>query len=42
VPEEGAQIVLVLGGAEGSPEINVAVLNMYYEVLRKRKDRYMI
>lgn len=42
VPEEGAQVVLVLGGAEGSPEINVAVLNMYYEVLRKRKDRYMI
>ncbi|KAK3160939.1 hypothetical protein QOZ80_1BG0068800 [Eleusine coracana subsp. coracana] len=42
VPEEGAQVVLVLGGAEGSPEINVAVLNMYYEMLRRRKDRYII
>ncbi|XP_062211639.1 uncharacterized protein LOC133912760 [Phragmites australis] len=42
VAEEGAQVVLVLGGAEGSPELNVAVLNMYYEMLRKRKDRYII
>ncbi|KAL6607993.1 hypothetical protein ACP70R_041056 [Stipagrostis hirtigluma subsp. patula] len=41
-PDEGAQVVLVLGGVEGSPEINVAVLNMYYEMLRMRKDRYII
>nr|CAB3473192.1 unnamed protein product [Digitaria exilis] len=40
--EQEAQVVLVLGGAEGSPEINVAVLNVYYEMLRKRKDRYII
>ncbi|KAK8452847.1 hypothetical protein SEVIR_5G182900v4 [Setaria viridis] len=40
--EQDAQVVLVLGGAEGSPEINVAVLNVYYEMLRKRKDRYII
>lgn len=40
--EQEAQVVLVLGGAEGSPEINVGVLNVYYEMLRKRKDRYII
>lgn len=39
--EHEAQVVLVLGGAEGSPEINVAVLNVYYEILRS-KDRYII
>jgi UDP-N-acetylglucosamine--N-acetylmuramyl-(pentapeptide) pyrophosphoryl-undecaprenol N-acetylglucosamine transferase len=39
--EHDAQVVLVLGGAEGSPEINVAVLNVYYEILRS-KDRYII
>uniref|UniRef100_A0A0A9DMX9 Glycosyltransferase family 28 C-terminal domain containing protein n=1 Tax=Arundo donax TaxID=35708 RepID=A0A0A9DMX9_ARUDO len=32
----------MLGGAEGSPELNVVVLNMYYEMLRNRKDRYII
>ncbi|KAL6884644.1 hypothetical protein ACP4OV_010580 [Aristida adscensionis] len=42
LPDESTQVVLVLGGAEGSPEMNVAVLNMYYEMLRKRKDRYII
>ena len=26
----------------GSPEINVAVLNMYYEMLTRRKNRYVI
>ncbi|ONM32179.1 UDP-Glycosyltransferase superfamily protein [Zea mays] len=40
--EHEAQVVLVLGGAEGSPEINVAVLNVYYELLRRNKDRYII
>ncbi|KAJ1257373.1 hypothetical protein BS78_K076100 [Paspalum vaginatum] len=40
--EQDAQVLLVLGGAEGSPEINVAVLNVYYEMLRNRKDRYII
>ncbi|OEL21593.1 hypothetical protein BAE44_0017388 [Dichanthelium oligosanthes] len=39
--EQEAQVVLVLGGAEGSPEINVAVLNVYYEMLRKRKGRFL-
>ncbi|TVT98292.1 hypothetical protein EJB05_56424, partial [Eragrostis curvula] len=42
LPEEEAQVVLVIGGAEGSPEMNVAVLNMYYEMLRTRKNRYII
>lgn len=40
--DEAPQVVLVLGGAEGSPEINVAVLNVYYEMLRRNKDRYII
>uniref|UniRef100_A0A0E0JJJ0 Glycosyl transferase family 28 C-terminal domain-containing protein n=1 Tax=Oryza punctata TaxID=4537 RepID=A0A0E0JJJ0_ORYPU len=36
------EVLLVLGGTEGSPEINVALLNMYYEMLRERKNRYII
>ncbi|KAM0917440.1 hypothetical protein ACQ4PT_009512 [Festuca glaucescens] len=40
--EEGAEVVLFLAGTLGSPEINVAVLNMYYEMLTKRKNRYLI
>uniref|UniRef100_A0ACD5XJH7 Uncharacterized protein n=1 Tax=Avena sativa TaxID=4498 RepID=A0ACD5XJH7_AVESA len=42
VREEGAEVVLVLAGTLGSPEINVAVLNMYYEMLTRRKNRYLI
>jgi UDP-N-acetylglucosamine--N-acetylmuramyl-(pentapeptide) pyrophosphoryl-undecaprenol N-acetylglucosamine transferase len=40
--EEGAEVVLVLAGTLGSPEINVAVLNMYYEMLTARKNRFFI
>uniref|UniRef100_A0A0D9V1K0 Glycosyl transferase family 28 C-terminal domain-containing protein n=1 Tax=Leersia perrieri TaxID=77586 RepID=A0A0D9V1K0_9ORYZ len=40
--EERVEVLLVLGGTEGSPEINVALLNMYYEMLRERKNRYII
>ena len=40
--EEEAEVVLVLSGTVGSPEINVAVLNMYYEMLTRRKNRYVI
>jgi UDP-N-acetylglucosamine--N-acetylmuramyl-(pentapeptide) pyrophosphoryl-undecaprenol N-acetylglucosamine transferase len=42
VGEEGVEVLLVLGGTEGSPEINVALLNMYYEMLRERRNRYII
>ncbi|KAM0837339.1 hypothetical protein ACQ4PT_061727 [Festuca glaucescens] len=40
--EEGAEVVLFLAGTLGSPEINVAVLNMYYEMLTTKKNRYLI
>ncbi|PNT70584.1 hypothetical protein BRADI_2g13780v3 [Brachypodium distachyon] len=42
VGEEGAEVLLVLGGTVGSPQINVAVLNMYYEMLTTKKNRYII
>ncbi|KAI5001219.1 hypothetical protein ZWY2020_011178 [Hordeum vulgare] len=42
VGEEGTEVVLVLAGTVGSPQINVAVLNMYYEMLSRRKNRYII
>ncbi|XP_073003218.1 uncharacterized protein [Typha latifolia] len=37
-----AHIVLVLGGTVGASAINIAVLNMYYEMLLEHKDRYVI
>ena len=42
VEAEGMEVVLVLAGTVGSPQINVAVLNMYYEMLSRRKNRYII
>ncbi|CAM0873815.1 unnamed protein product [Alopecurus aequalis] len=42
VCDEGTEVLLVLAGTVGSPEINVAVLNMYYEMLTRRKNRYII
>ncbi|KAG0458243.1 hypothetical protein HPP92_023078 [Vanilla planifolia] len=39
---EKAQVVLVLGGSQGASTISVAVLNMYYDMLLKNKNRYII
>ncbi|PKU77929.1 uncharacterized protein LOC110107578 [Dendrobium catenatum] len=40
--EEKAQVVLVLGGSQGANPINVAVLNMYYDMLLKHRNRFII
>lgn len=40
--EEKAQVLLVLGGSQGANPINVAVLNMYYDMLLRHKNRYII
>ncbi|PKA47234.1 UDP-N-acetylglucosamine--N-acetylmuramyl-(pentapeptide) pyrophosphoryl-undecaprenol N-acetylglucosamine transferase [Apostasia shenzhenica] len=40
--EEKAQVVLVLGGSQGASTINIAVLNMYYDMLLQHKNRYII
>lgn len=34
--------MLVLGGSGGAPAINVAVLNMYYDMLTEHKNRFLI
>ncbi|XP_068637212.1 uncharacterized protein [Aristolochia californica] len=38
----GAQVVLVLGGSLGSNTINITLLNMYYHMLMKHKNRFII
>lgn len=40
--DEKAQVVLVLGGSSGAYALNIAVLNMYYEMLLEHKNRYII
>ncbi|XP_064948181.1 uncharacterized protein LOC103987357 [Musa acuminata AAA Group] len=40
--EDKAQVVLVLGGSCGAEAINIAVLNMYYEMLLQHKNRLII
>ncbi|WOL03978.1 hypothetical protein Cni_G12699 [Canna indica] len=40
--EEKAQVVLVLGGSCGAEAINIAVLNMYYDMLLRHKNRFII
>ncbi|XP_020572812.1 uncharacterized protein LOC110019486 [Phalaenopsis equestris] len=40
--EEKVQVLLVLGGSQGATPINVAVLNMYYDMLWRHKNRYII
>ncbi|OAY68902.1 UDP-N-acetylglucosamine--N-acetylmuramyl-(pentapeptide) pyrophosphoryl-undecaprenol N-acetylglucosamine transferase [Ananas comosus] len=39
---KAAEVVLVLGGSIGSAAINIAMLNMYYEMLMEHKNRYII
>ncbi|RWR72222.1 Glycosyl transferase [Cinnamomum micranthum f. kanehirae] len=38
----GAQVLLVLGGSLGANSINIAVLNMYYQMLMEHKNRFVI
>ncbi|KAH7650695.1 Undecaprenyldiphospho-muramoylpentapeptide beta-N- acetylglucosaminyltransferase protein [Dioscorea alata] len=40
--DEKAQVVLVLGGSSGAYALNIAVLNLYYEMLLEHKNRYII
>lgn len=38
----GAQVVLILGGSLGAYSINLAVLNMYYQMLMEHNNRFII
>ncbi|PKA55342.1 UDP-N-acetylglucosamine--N-acetylmuramyl-(pentapeptide) pyrophosphoryl-undecaprenol N-acetylglucosamine transferase [Apostasia shenzhenica] len=40
--DENGQIVLVLGGSTGANALNLAFLEMYYDMLVERKNRYII
>lgn len=42
VGDKRTQVVLVLGGSAGAAAINMAVLNMYYDMLCKHKNRFII
>lgn len=42
VSRSKAEVVLVLGGTEGDNSINIAVLNMYYDMLSEHKNRFII
>lgn len=42
IHNEKARVILVLGGSRGAAIINIAVLNMYYEMLTEHKDRFII
>ncbi|KAL6007591.1 hypothetical protein ACLOJK_033090 [Asimina triloba] len=38
----GAEVVLVMGGSLGASSINIAVLNMYQQLLRENEKRFLI
>ncbi|KAJ0985763.1 hypothetical protein J5N97_004119 [Dioscorea zingiberensis] len=40
--DQKPQVVLVLGGSSGAYALNIAVLNLYYEMLLEHKNRYII
>ena len=40
--DEKTQVLLVLGGTAGAAAINMAILNMYYDMLLEHKNRFII
>ncbi|XP_020252389.1 uncharacterized protein LOC109829744 [Asparagus officinalis] len=42
VGDDKTQVLLVLGGSAGAAAINIAVLNMYYNMLQEHKNRFII